>query len=147
MPDTTIPDALADDLRDLYLSAQPAGLNLDADRVCLKHAKGEPPSPRLVFLMGDPKHQVRMEGTAEIIASMQYITSSDSIEPAAHQLTAGKLDTWIRSIRALKRRGVISSRCYLHEITNMQPITAIRTEQREQVTTLRAKMMVTLVSA
>lgn len=146
MPDTTIPDALAADLRDYFLSAQPGGLAIPADSVRVKHAEGEPPSPRLVFLMGDPKNQVRMEATAKIVVSMQYITSSDRVTPAEHQAAAGKLDVWWRGIRTVKRRDVIFTRTYLHEITNLQPTTAIRAEEREQMTTIRGEMMVTLVS-
>lgn len=146
MSDSTIPDALALDLRDLYLSAQPAGMAIAADSVRVKHAEGEPPSERLVILTGDPRNQIRMEGTAKVPVSIQYITSKDRMTPDAHRLNAGKLDEWWRSIRAAKRRGTLSSRVYLHEITNLQPTTAIRAEEREQVTTLRGELMVTLLA-
>lgn len=146
MSDTTIPDALALDLRDLYLSAQPAGINLPADHVRLKHAATELPSPRLVILTGDPKRQPKMDGTAFVPISIQYITSMDRVPPAEHQLAAGKIDTWWRTLRATRRRTTLSSRVYLHELLTMQPTTAIRQDEREQVTTIRGDLMITLLA-
>jgi hypothetical protein len=146
MPDSTIPDALALDLHDLFLSAPPAGLNLPANRIRLKHAVEDIPSPRLVILTGDPRRQPRMDGTAFIPVSVQYISSLDRVTPEEHQAAAGKIDAWWRSIRSTKRRNPLFSRVYLHELLTMQPTTAIRQEEREQVTTIRGDLMVTLIA-
>jgi hypothetical protein len=146
MSDSTIPDAVAADLRDLYLAAPPAGIILPAERVRLKHSTDALPSPRLVILTGDPQPVPRMDGTAKIPVSIEYITAMDSVTPAAHQLAAGALDAWWRSIRASKRRNVIVSRVYLHDLTTTQPSISIRAEDREQVTAIRGQLTVTLVS-
>jgi hypothetical protein len=144
MSESTIPDALALDLRDLFLAAQPSGFALPADSVRLKHATTEPPSPRLIILTGDPRRQPKMDGTAFVPVSIQYITSMDRVTPANHQIAAGNLDAWWRSIRGSKRRNVITTRVYLHELLTTQPTNAIREEEREQVTTIRGDLMVTL---
>lgn len=146
MSDFTIPDAVAADLRDLYLAAPPAGAVLAADRVRLKHATAEPPTPRLVIIAGDPRPIGRMDGTAVVPISLEYITSMDREPPEAHQLAAGALDAWWRSIRLAKRRGVLVSRVYLHDLVTRQPSTGIRQEEREQVTAIRGDLTVTLVS-
>lgn len=144
MPDTTIPDALAADLRDFYLSAQPAGLALPTASVRFRHETTDLPAERLVILPGDPKFQMRQETTAMVPISLEYITPMDRVTPARHRETAGKLDTWLRTIRGLKRRTAIATRVYLHEIDVMQPVDSIGEEDREQITTLRAEVMVTL---
>ena len=146
MSDSTIPDAVAADLRELYLAAPPARLILPAERVRLKHSTAAVPSPRLVILTGDPKNVPRMDATATIPVSIEYITSMDAVTPADHQLAAGALDAWWRSIRSAKRRAVIVSRVYLHDLATTQPSLSIRTEDREQVTAIRAQLTVTLVS-
>ncbi len=145
MSDSTIPDALAADLRDYFLATLGVTFGLDPASVRLKHATEEIPSPRVVILMGDPGMVYGMEATAKILVSIQYITSSDSVSPEAHQEKAGELDNWCRSIRGAKRRAVISSRVFLHDSKNMQAITAIRKDEREQMTAIRAEMTVTLV--
>ena len=146
MSESTIPDALAADLRDHYLSAPPAGATLAAERVTLKHATGSIPSPRIVILTGDPKSIPKMDGTASVPVSIEYITSMDSITPAAHQLAAGVLDAWWRSIRGAKRRNVVATRTYLHDLVTRQPSNSIRQDEREQVTAIRGDLTVTLVS-
>jgi hypothetical protein len=143
MSERTIPDALALDLQDLYLEAQPEPI--PAESIRLKHESGEPPSPRLVILTGDPRRQPLMDGTAFIPVSVQYITSMDRVTPEEHQIAAGKIDTWWRSIRAEKRRATLSSRTYLHELMTTQPTGSI--SAREQITTIRGDLMVTLIAA
>jgi len=145
---TTIPDALALDLQALFLAQQTAaGLAVATDSVRLKHAITDTPSPRLVILVGEPRRQAGMDGTAFVPVSVQYISSMDRVTPSDHQTTAGKIDAWWRSIRASKRRNMLSSRVYLHELLTQQPTQSIREEEREQVTTIRGDLMVTLVSA
>jgi hypothetical protein len=144
MSDSTIPDAVAADLRDLYLSAQPGGLALAAGAVRPKHATTEPPATRLVILCSEPKGVPKMEGTASLDVSLEYITSLDSVTPEAHQAAAGIIDAWWRTLRGAKRRDVISTRIYLHDLVNGQPTTGIR--EREQVTIIRGKLTVTLVA-
>ncbi|MES2923688.1 MAG: hypothetical protein V4819_19190 [Verrucomicrobiota bacterium] len=146
MPDSTIPDAVAADLRDLFLSAQPGGLSLPPDSVRPKHATTEPPSTRLVILCGEPKHVPRMEATGVVDVSLEYITSMDHVSPAEHQAAAGHIDAWWREIRGAKRRDVVATRIYLHDLVNAQASTGIRTDDREQVTTIRGKLTVTLVA-
>jgi hypothetical protein len=144
MSDSTIPDAVAADLRDFFLSAQPGGLALPNDNVRPKHATTEPPATRLVILCGEPKGVPRMEGTAVVDVSLEYISSMDPEGAlAAHQAAAGKIDAWWRNLRSAKRRDVISTRIYLHDHANGQPTTEIR--EREQVTVIRGKLTVTLV--
>jgi len=146
MSTATIPDALAADLRAYFLASPPIGVTLAADRVRIKHAEGEPPSPRLVILCGDPKPVAKMDGTATIPVSMEYITSMDSVTPDAHQTIAGKIDEWWRSIRAAKRRDVIVTRIYLHDLVTQQPTSSINKEDREQITAIRGNLTVTLVA-
>lgn len=146
MADTTIPAAVAHDLRDLYLLAPPAGLNLSNDSVRIEHATTEPPSPRLVFIAGEPKAQSKMDGTAFVPISVQFISSMDRMTVEQHETAAAKIDAWWRSIRGAKRRDTLSSRVYLHELITMQPTTAIRKEEREQVTIIRGNLMVTLLA-
>lgn len=146
MSDSTIPDAVAADLRDLYLAAPPAGNIIPAERVRLKHSTDALPSPRLVILTGNPQPVPRMDGTAKVPISIEYITSMDSIPPGTHQLAAGALDAWWRSIRAAKRRAVIATRVYLHDIATSQPSLSISAEDREQITTIRGDLTVTLVA-
>lgn len=146
MPDTTIPDALALDLRELYLSAPPAGLAIPAEDVRLKHSVEELPSPRLVMLTGDPRRQPRMDGTALVPISVEYITSMDRVTPEEHSEGAGKIDAWWKAIRASKRGDVLFQRVYLHEIITLQPVNGIRKDEREQTTTIRGDMMVTMIA-
>jgi hypothetical protein len=146
MSDSTIPDALAADLRDMFLAAPPAGVTISADRVRFKHSDGEPPSPRLVILTGDPMPVAKMDRTAKVPVSIEYITSMDSITPEAHQQIAGKIDEWWNTIRGAKRRNVIVTRTYLHDLVTRQPSNSINKDQREQVTAIRGDLMVTLVA-
>jgi hypothetical protein len=143
--DHTIIDALAEDLRDFFLTAQPAGFSLQADSVRLKHSAEEILSPRLVILTDEPKRQSRMDATANVSVEIEYVTSMDRMPPDQHRADAGILDEWFRAIRPSKRRSVIGTRVYLHEIVVMQPTNSIREESREQVTVLRGELMVTLI--
>ncbi|MEO5712165.1 MAG: hypothetical protein ABIT37_01645 [Luteolibacter sp.] len=144
MPETTIPDALAADLRDYFLSAQPDGVAIPAGSCRFRHEVTELPSPRLVFLAGDPKFVLRQDTTAMVPITLEYISSMDRVTPDEHRTTAGLIDGWMRAIRAAKRRNAIATRTYLHEIVIRQPVTSIRKEEREEVTTLRADITVTL---
>ena len=146
MADSTIPDALAADLRDYFLAAQPAGLDLPADSVRLRHGTTEPPVPRLVIITADPKNVPRMEGTAKIAVRVEYLTSMDRVSPEAHQVTAGHLDAWWRGLRSARRRAVIATRVYMHDVSNGQAAIEIRSEGREQLTTLRGEFTVTLAT-
>lgn len=146
MSDTTIPDALAADLRDYFLAYPPAGVSLSADQVRFKHAEGEPPSPRLAILYGDPRAVPKMDGTANVPVALEYITSMDRVTPAEHQAIAGKIDEWFRGIRGARRRLVLRTRVYLHDVVLQQPSSSIAKEEREQITTIRGDMMVTLVA-
>lgn len=142
----TIPDAVIADLQDFYLSDPPAGLDLDESRLRFLHAAGEPPSPRLVILAGDPRAQYGMEETSTLPVEIHYITSADRVTADEHRAAAGILDAWWRSLRAAKRREVLSTRIYLHDHRTLHPVTEIDAESREQVTILRGSMVVTLMS-
>lgn len=141
----TIPAALAADLRDLFLSDIPDDTGLTSANVRLQPSTDDIPAPRLVILTADPRRARGMDGTAMIPVSIQFISSMDRTTPDAHQVIAGKIDAWWRSIRPAKRRAAISTRIYLHDLLSTQPTTAINAEAREQITTIRGDIMGTLI--
>jgi hypothetical protein len=146
MPDTTIPEALCHDLRDYFLAIPPAGVALSADQIRFKHAEDEPPSPRLTILYGDPTPVPKMDGTANIPVSLEFISSMDRVTPEDHRAIAGKIDEWFRSIRGARRRLLLRTRVYLHDVITQQPTSSIVKDEREQITSIRGLMIVTLVA-
>lgn len=146
MSDTTIPEALAADLRDYFLANPPTGVAMSADQIRFKHATGEPPSPRLAILYGDPRPVPKMDGTANVPVSLEYITSMDRVSPEEHQAIAGKIDAWFRAIRGARRRLVLRTRVYLHDVVTQQPSSSIAKDEREQITIIRGNLVVTLVA-
>ena len=138
----TIPDSLAADLRDLYISSPP--LELPATSIRLKLETDDMPSPRLVILPGEPAKVLGMIATARLPFSMEYITSMDSVPPETHRTSSDLIDVWLRGLRATCRRAVLSSRIYLHDLYSLHPTYSIRAEEREQVATLRGEAIVTL---
>lgn len=144
MSESTIPDALAEDLRDYLLASMPAGLSLPEGAVRRQVETTEPPVPRLVILCGNPRRQPRMDATSFVAVSLEYVSSIDQTSRADHEAAAGRLDAWWRGLRAAKRRDVIASRIYLHEQLAQQPLMSIR--DREYVTALRGDLMVSLTA-
>lgn len=140
----TIPDALAADLRDLFLEDQPVYPELDADAIRLKHEISEPRSPRLVILAAEPRRISGQDYTARIPFTIEVISSCDRQSPEGHRLMAGEVDEWLRDIRIDNRRALISSRVYLHDLYCLHPTFAFREEDREQVAMIRGEAIVTL---
>ncbi len=140
----TIPDALAADLRELFLADQPLEENLAAAGVVLKHATKEPPSPRLVILPGTPQRISGQDATARVPFELQYITSMDRVTPEVHKAAAGKIDTWLREIRISHRRALIGSRTWMHDLYCMHPVFSTKAEDKEQVSQIRGEALVTL---
>lgn len=138
---STIPDSLAQDLRDHILATLefPPAVRLHLET-------SEPPSPRIVILTGEPKTYSGMSGTARVPVEIQYISSLDRTEPDAHRIAAGKLDTLLRTLRTSLRHQNLASRVYLHDAFPSAPSSAIRAEDREQVTSFKADYVVTLIS-
>jgi hypothetical protein len=147
MSDLTIPDALADDLRDIFLATQPLDPELPDAAVRLKlDASGEPPSPRLLILCGDPQRISGQDGTARIPFELQYISSMDRETPEDHRAAAGLIDEWLREVRITYRRDVISSRVWLHDLYNRHAQFTIAEDGREQIAHLRGEALVTLAT-
>ena len=147
MPDLTIPDSLAADLRDHLIANLPAGIPLTADRIRVRHQTEDPPCPRAVILAGDPQRQYGMDYTGKIPVEITYVTSKDRTRPDEHQLDAAALSSWWINLRATKRREVISTRVYLHDIFITPPRTDVTADNREQVTTIAGSLMVSLVDS
>jgi hypothetical protein len=145
--ETSIPDALEADLRDYFLAAQPGALALPEGSVRVKIDTAAIVSPRLVFQAGEPKPRNGMDGTARIPIEIEYVTSLDAVsETDDHRETAAIIDAWLRSIRSVKRRDVVATRIYLHDIYTLHPVTSIRAAEREQSTKIRGEVLCTLVA-
>jgi len=140
----TIPDALAADLRELYLTDQPTTDPLPEDALLLKLEVSELPSPRLLFIPGSPVRIPGQDATARVPFSLDFISSMDRQSPDDHRAEAGKIDDWLRAIRLSHRRNLIGSRVWLHDLYCLHPVTTIDTEDREQKTTIRGEAIVTL---
>lgn len=144
MPDTTIPDAIFSDLKARLLSHPIEDLDL-TDRIRAENESTELPSPRLVILCGTPRYVPRMDGTARIPVTLQYISSQDHVPEEQHNEAAGKVDAWWRDLSVSKRRDVIATAIYLHDLILTQPEKSLRKDDREQVTAIRGELVVTLV--
>lgn len=144
MSDLTIPDAFANDLRDLFAENQPISPELPETALRVKFATGEPPSPRLSFLTGDPRRIPGQDATARVPFTVELAQSLDRVPPADHMATAGKIDEWLREIRIEKRRAVIHSRVYLHDLYVMHPVFVFGEDGREQIARMRGEAIVTL---
>lgn len=140
----TIPDSLAADLRDYFLTAQPLTPPLAASSIRLKLAAEEMPSPRLVIIPGEPRLVPQMPCTARVPCSLEYITSLDRVPAASHRDAAGQIEAWLRDIRTARRRQPLFSRVFLHDIFSITSILSIRQAEREQVTTIRCEPVITL---
>ncbi len=140
----TIPEALMADLRDLFLEAQPVDPALPEASVREQFETNELPSPRLVFIPAEPRRIPGQVSTARVPFTLELISSMDRQTPAAHRIDGGKIDTWLRGLRLTKRREVLSSRTYLHDLYNLHPVFSIREEDREQVARIRGEAIVTL---
>lgn len=144
MSDHTIPDALAADLRALFIADSPLTTALPEASLRLKLETTDLPSPRILFLVGDPKRIQGQDYTARVPFTLTYISSMDRETPAAHRAIAGEIDQWLREIRLTKRRAVLDSLTWLHDLYNMHPVISIRADDREQVAELRGEAVVTL---
>lgn len=143
MSENTISDALARDLRALFLADEPLTTALDSSAVRLQFEITELPSPRLVFIGGDPVRIPGQDGTSRVPFEVRYITSLDRVAESVHHAVAAEVDAWLREIRISKRRGLIDSRVWLHDLYSKHPVYA-HNESREQVTTMRGEAIVTL---
>lgn len=144
MSELTIPDALAADLRDLFAEAQPITPEIPETALRLKFATGEPPVPRLVFLAGDPKRISGQDATARVPFTIELYHSPDRTTPETHRAIAGKIDGWLRELRIDKRRAVIHSRTWLHDLYVLHPQFAFGDDNRELVARMRGEAVVTL---
>jgi hypothetical protein len=143
--DSTIPDALAEDLRSLLITSLPHGSGLDADKVRFKLDTAPPPSPRLVLLPGEPVRVSGQPGTARMPFVIEYISSMDRMTPDEHRAVCGRIDDWLRGIAVTKRRCVLHRLLYLHDLYNQHPLQSIEAVEREQKGTIRGEVIVTLV--
>lgn len=143
MSDHSIPDALAADLRELFLEDQPVSPDLPEDSLRHKFETEQVITPRLVFLCGDPKRIEGQDATARVPFTIELVNSLDRADPETHRTDAGKIDAWLRAIRISHRRAVLGSRSYLHDLYCMHPVFSFR-EEREQVATIRGEAVVTL---
>jgi hypothetical protein len=142
IPTETITDALAADLRESFLAAAPLGA-FEGSRALLSVENGELPCPRLVFTCGDARRVQGMDNTARIPFSIDYTTSIDRTIPEQHRTAAGLLSAWIIGLKT-RRRALLSTRLYLHDIYTLQPLAARPTNEREATTTFRGEAVVTL---
>lgn len=144
MPDhLSIPDALAADLRELFLDDQPLSPELPDGSIRLKFETDELPSPRLVITAGDPRRIEGMDATARVPFSLLLVHSLDGVSPDVHRAQAGRIEAWLREIRVSHRRAVLGSRVYLHDLFTLHPTFGFG-EDREQIATLRGEAVVTL---
>jgi hypothetical protein len=140
----SIPDDLMSDLRALFMEETPIlPSEIPSGNLRLKLETADLVTPRIVFLAGDPKRISGQDATARVPFEIQLIQHMDRTQPDAHRIAAGKIDAWLREIRISKRREVISSRVWMHDLYNNHPVFSIQNE-REQVATLRAETIVTL---
>ncbi len=145
----SIPDDLMSDLRALFMEQAPVSVpELPVNSLRLKLETTDQPSTRLVFLAGpDPKRISGQDATARVAFSLELIASLDRVTPEAHRAMAGKIDAWLRDIRISKRRQVISSRVWMHDLYCNHPAFEIRSgseTDREQVAIIRGEAIVTL---
>lgn len=145
----SIPDDLMSDLRALFMEAPPLTLQeMPVNGLRLKLETSDLPSTRLLFLAGpDPKRVSGMDATARVAFSLELIASMDRTTPYAHRTMAGKIDAWLRAIRISKRRQVIASRVWMHDLYCLHPTFEIRSgseTDREQVALIRGEAIVTL---
>jgi len=139
--------ALAADLLDLFAAAQPLTTALPDTALRLEGDTEALPSPRIVFLTGEPARVPGMDGTARVQVSIEVIASLDRAESSGHGWVTCEVDSWLRAIRLSKRRAVVSTRVYLHDLYCEHAVFSIRSEQRELCGTVRAEAVVTLLAA
>ena len=142
IPTETITDALAADLRESFLTTAPLEA-FEGSRALLSVEGGDLPCPRLVFTCGDARRVQGMDNTARIPFAIDYTTSIDRTIPDQHREAAGKISTWLISLKS-HRRDLLSTRLYLHDIYTLQPLAARPTNEREATTTMRGEAVVTL---
>lgn len=142
----TLSDAVAADLADLLTVSQPSALALPAGAVRLRHDTRELPATRVVVRAGDAEMVADMDGTGSLEIELELTTPMDRTEPDRHRAMAGQIGDWLRGIRTTKRRSVIHTRAFLHNLEMGQPATEIDGEEREHRSVLRAKVTATLVS-
>lgn len=141
----TIADCLAADLRDLFLSDEPVSrLLIPQQSILLRFETVDVPSPRVVFLAGDATRISGQFESARVPFIIEHVSSLDRVTPDIHRSISGKIHAWINNVRSEKRRGVIWSKTYLHDLYNNQPQFVIDDEEREQVTRFRGEAIVTL---
>lgn len=141
----TLPDSLAADLRDLFADELPVSTEtIPAHCRLLRFETQEIPSPRLVFMCGDATRISGQDGTARVPFTVEFSTSMDRVSPQTHRTISGEIDEWLRDVRIEKRRAVLWSRIYLHDLYNNQPQFIIEEDDREQVTRFRGEAIITL---
>lgn len=147
-----IPEALAQDVREHLISADPAAvladpehvLPLTEDNVRLRHAKGEPPSPRVVVLSGTARRFPGMDTTARVPISVEFIESQDRSTEESHRERAKALSGWFHGLRAERGQQDLFTRTFMHDLLVQHPSSGIRTTERERVTVLRGDFIATL---
>lgn len=143
IPSESLPDALAADLRAALIAAAPI-TGFPPGDIRLDQETADLPARRIVVICGDAQRVQAMDATARIPFSVEYISPMDDQEPEAHRTAAGLLDAWLRAIRVSKRRALLATRVYLHDLYTLQPIPSRPTEEREATTTIRGEAVVTL---
>lgn len=143
IPHLSLTDSLAADLRDALIAAAPI-TGFPADAVRLPQETATQPARRIVITAGDSQRVQAMDLTARIPITIEYIAPMDDNTPDAHRAAAAQLDTWLRTLAAEKRRDLLHSRTFLHDLYTLQPLTSRPTDDREATTTIRAEAIVTL---
>jgi hypothetical protein len=143
IPTETLPDALAADLHEKFIADAPLA-DFAETRVLLKVETPDLPSPRLVFTCGDPRRVQGQDNTARIPFSIEYTYPMDRDVPDDHRTAAGLVAAWILSVKSSKRRALLASRVYLHDLYTLHPIPARPTAEREATTTIRGEAVVTM---
>jgi len=141
----TIPDSLAADIRDYFLSDVPEGMEaLTADRVRFRDDVTEPPCPRLVILPGVPLRIPSMDGTCKIPVEIKFVSAFENMSPADHRVISGILQTWWAGIRAKRKALSPFTRTYLHDLLVSPPSPDERLPEHDELcTTVRGTMIVT----
>jgi hypothetical protein len=142
----TLSDAVAADLADLLAVSMPPALQLPGGAIRLRHDTRELPATSLVVRSGDAEMVADMDGTGTMEVEIVLTSRMDGMEPERHRAMAGLIGDWLRGVRTSKRRTVIQSRAFLHNMEMGQPAAEIDGEQREQRSVLRARVTATLVA-